>query len=121
MNRQPSVKRRSQLRFGGLGHGAIKRCARRSGQDKDIRTERTDFGGDTALGVNLEIEEGGGDGGSCGEGKENNEEAAAVGEEESADEAAEHGTILGGEVRHGRASSERTCDELKYFRDPSAP
>src|SRR5206468_59085 len=40
-------------------------------------------------------EEGGRDGGSGGEGEKNDEEAAAIGEEEAANEAAEHGAICG--------------------------
>src|SRR5256885_15107895 len=51
-----------------------------TGRDQNIWPKRAKFGGDAAFGVDLEIQEGGSDGGACSESEENDEEAATVGE-----------------------------------------
>src|SRR5260370_31810992 len=62
-------------------------------ENDHIGAEGSEFRGDAALGVDLEIEEGGGDGGACAQGKQHNEKATGGRAEETADNAPEHGPI----------------------------
>jgi hypothetical protein len=62
-------------------------------EDEHVGSESAKFGGETALGVDLEIEKGGGYGGACAKSEQHNEKAAGVGAEEAADNAPEHGSI----------------------------
>ncbi len=75
------------------------------GSDDDVRAEGAEFGGEATLGVDLEIEQGSGDGGSCAQSKKNNEEATAIGAEQVADDAPEHCAICG--VARGHHSPRR--------------
>ncbi len=49
-----------------------------------VRAEGSEFGIDAAFGVGLEIEEGCGDGGSCGKSEQDDKEASTVGKQEAA-------------------------------------
>src|SRR5260221_7817634 len=65
-----------------------------------VRTESEKIGGKSALGVDLEIEEGGSDGGARTEREQHDEEAAGVGTEQAADDAPEHRSIGCAAVGH---------------------
>src|ERR1700674_3679288 len=62
-------------------------------RDDNVCAESAEFGSETALCVNLEIEESGSDGGACAKGEQQNEKAAGIGAEEASDDAPEHGSI----------------------------
>src|SRR5580700_4096051 len=55
-----------------------------------IRTEGTKFGSDATLGINLQVEESGRDGGTGAECEQNDKQAAAIGSEQTANNAPEH-------------------------------
>src|SRR6202171_6424772 len=84
----------------GSGHVLfLKRCrivskrSLSSGSNDNIRAESSKFFREAALGIYLEIEESGGDGGACAKGEQHNEKAAGIGAEEASDDAPEHGSI----------------------------
>src|ERR1700682_6104385 len=62
-------------------------------EDEHVGTEGAKRRGESALGVNFEIEESGSDGGACAKGEQHNEKAAGIGAEEASDDAPEHGSI----------------------------
>src|SRR5216684_4987397 len=61
--------------------------------NEDIGAEHAEFRGKAALGINLEIEKGSGDGCACAKGEQYNEKAAGIGAEQASDDAPEHGSI----------------------------
>src|SRR5579864_6163788 len=58
--------------------------------DNDVRPEGAEFGGDAALGVDLKIQEGGGNRGASAQREQDHEQAAAIRGENSAEDAPEH-------------------------------
>jgi hypothetical protein len=62
-------------------------------RDDYVCSESAKFGCETAVGINLEIEERGSDGGACAKGEQHNEKAAGIGAEQTSDDAPEHGSI----------------------------
>src|SRR5712664_2110000 len=69
-------------------------------ENDHIGAEGSEFRGEAALGVDLKIEESGGDGGAGAKGKQHNEKATGVRAEETADNAPEHGPIGCARVGH---------------------
>src|SRR3989442_1836444 len=65
-----------------------------------IRAKGLEFDGETLLRVDLEIKEGGGDGGACAKSQQHDEEPAAVGAKQSPDDAPEHHSIVCATVGH---------------------
>jgi hypothetical protein len=64
-----------------------------TGANHYVRPEGAEFGGETALGVDLEIEQSAGDGGSCAESEENDEQASTICPKETTNNAPEHRSI----------------------------
>src|SRR5260370_10169549 len=62
--------------------------------------ESGEFGGKATLGVDLKIEEGGGDRGTRAEGQQHDEKPAGVGTKQAADDAPEHRSICCARVWH---------------------
>jgi hypothetical protein len=61
--------------------------------DQDVSAEGAELSSEAAFGVDLEIEESGGDGSTCAESEKHDEEPATIGAEEAAEDAPEHGSI----------------------------
>jgi hypothetical protein len=63
------------------------------GSYEHVWAKSAEFRSEAALGIYLEIEKGGGDGGSCAKSEENDEQAAAIRSEQPANDAPEHGSV----------------------------
>ena len=68
--------------------------------DNDIGTKRTEFCGDTALCVHLEIEKRGSDGRTGAKGKQNHQEPAAIGKHRPANHPPEHVPVYTTPISH---------------------
>src|SRR6266566_383620 len=61
--------------------------------DQYVWAEGAEFGGEAALGIDLQIKKGGGDGSAGSEGEQHDEQPAAVGSEQTPKDAPEHRSI----------------------------
>jgi len=63
-------------------------------RDDNVCSESAEFGSETALSVNFEIEESGCDGSACAKGEQHDKKAAGIGAEEASDDAPEMARLL---------------------------
>jgi len=83
--------------FGQCFGAELRRILR---EDKHVGAEGAKLGGESAFGVNLEIEEGRSDRRACTQGQQHYKEPPTVRAEEAADDAPKHGSIRGATVGH---------------------